>query len=77
MIKYLYTLRIHLIILFWAGPVQASITLFADQKVWKVHLLKFQLDRFQEFLSDPFSRFAAYNKTIRWALTTNVKYLTP
>ena len=45
---YLYTLRVHLVVLLWLRPVQPSITLLANQKVREIHLLELQLDWLDE-----------------------------
>lgn len=41
-------LRVHFVILFRFRPIQPSISLFADEQIWKVDLLEFQLDGFDE-----------------------------
>ena len=49
---HLDALGVHLVILFRFRPVKTSITLFADQKIWVIYFLEFQLDWFDEFCCD-------------------------
>ena len=49
---HLDTLCIHLIILLRAGPVQARVSLLADEQVREVDLLELELDRLDKFCRD-------------------------
>ena len=54
MMTNLYTFCIHLIVFVGPGPVQTGISLFADEKVWKVDLFELEFDGFDELSSYKF-----------------------
>lgn len=53
------TLRIHLIILLWIGPVKAGVSLLADKQIREIHLFKFQFYRLDELRRHEVSGFAS------------------
>ena len=52
----LNTLGVHLVWLFWIGPVHAGVPLLIHKQVWVVDLLELKLDWIDELLTDKFGR---------------------
>ena len=46
---HLNSLRVHLVILFGPCPIQPSVPLFIDEKVWEVDFFELEFDGFYKF----------------------------
>ena len=56
---YLNALRVHLVVLFWFGPIQPSITFLVDEQIRIVDLFELQFYGLHELLSYKFRCLAA------------------
>ena len=57
---YFNAFRVHLVVLFWFGPVQAGITFLVDEQIRVVDLFELQFDRLHELLGYKFRCLATY-----------------